>query len=147
MFPMIKNIPQTQTSEEYLGISYEFDFKKGEHIIVDGKMIECNLQKNIEQFIEVVLKTTQNKFKIYSENFGISITKKIGEKRLQGIIVAETKREIIENLQKNPAIQSVENFKFKHIDATLYISFEVFLKNNEKFVYAGSIDKGGNINV
>ena len=93
MFPTIhtdleqlnQKLSQQQNSIKPLGKSCFFDYKTGQHKIIDGKAVMCSLVETMEQWIEKVLRTELNKYGIYTidetENFGISIYRYIGEKK------------------------------------------------------------------
>ena len=138
MFPKI-NIPTNNIQEDKpvtLGKCFKFDFEKGQHIIVDGKFIECDFKENIRHFIQVILRTKKDTFKVYivdeEEDFGLSIHNQIGNKIFhKGYILSETKREITEQLLNHPFIKEVNNFDFKFEDTLLIITFNCSLQNNE----------------
>lgn len=138
MFPKINNtIVNTQDDNPInLGKCFKFDFEKGSHIIVDGKFVECNFEENIKYFIQVVLRTKKDIFKVYTvddeEDFGLSIYNYIGDKVYhKGFILSETKREIIEQLLNHPFIKDVDNFTFDFENTLLTINFNCYLQNNE----------------
>ncbi len=119
-----------------LGKCFKFDFEKGQHILIDGKFIECDFKENIQQFIQTVLRTKLNIFKVYTfeeeENFGLSIHNYIGEKiSHKAYILSETKREITEQLLSHYFIKEVNSFNIDIKNSTLTISFNCYLKNNE----------------
>ncbi|WP_250277978.1 DUF2634 domain-containing protein [[Clostridium] colinum] len=138
MFPKINyNIMEIEDSKPItLGKCFKFDFQKGRHIIIDGKFVECDFQENIRQFIQVILRTKINTFKVYTidddENFGLSIHNYMGNKVYhKGFILSETKREITEQLLNHPFIKDVDNFKFEFENTFLNITFTCFLHNHE----------------
>ena len=84
IFPKINN---TITNIENintvtLGKCFKFDFVTGQHIILDGKFVECDFKENIKSFIHVVLRKKKDIFKVYTvdeeEDFGLSIYSHIG---------------------------------------------------------------------
>lgn len=139
MFPKtdIENIENMQEKESVsLGKCFKFDFEKGKHIIIDGKFIECDFKENIQHFIQVVLRTKLNKFKVYTEDeqedFGLSVYNHIGDKSYhKGFIFSEAKREITEQLISHNFILDVNNFDFTFENTVLKISFNCYLKNDE----------------
>lgn len=137
MFPKVDNIElKLPKSSVKLGKAFKFDFQTGQHVLVDGKLIECDFKENIKQFIQTVLRTKLDIFKVYiedeQENFGLSIYNYIGQKVLQkGFIFSELKREITEQLLNHIFIKEVNNFNFYFENAILNISFDCYLKNNE----------------
>lgn len=138
MFPKVNNIEFNSNTENIkkLGKCFKFDFEKGQHILIDGKFIECDFKENIQQFIQTILRTKLNIFKVYTfeeeENFGLSIYNYIGEKILhKAYILSETKREITEQLLSHYFIKEVNSFNIDIKNSTLTISFNCYLKNNE----------------
>ncbi|MFR5004036.1 MAG: DUF2634 domain-containing protein [Thomasclavelia ramosa] len=138
IFPKINNtITNIENSNTVtLGKCFKFDFLTGQHIILDGKFVECDFKENINSFIQVVLRTKKDIFKVYTvdeeEDFGLSIYSHIGNKILhKGYILSETKREITEQLLNHPFIKEVDNFNFDFKDITLTITFDCYLQNNE----------------
>ena len=138
MFPKINDsVMETEENKPItLGKCFKFDFEKGQHIIVDGKFIECDFKENIRHFIQVVLRTKINTFKVYTvdenEDFGLSIYNHIGNKVYhKGFILSEAKREITEQLLNHPFIKYVDNFTFDFENTLLTINFNCYLQNNE----------------
>ena len=137
MFPKVDNIElKLPESSVKLGKAFKFDFQTGQHVLVDGKLIECDFKENIKQFIQTVLRTKLDIFKVYiedeQENFGLSIYNYIGQKVLnKGFIFSELKREITEQLLNHRFIKEVNNFNFDFENAILNISFDCYLKNDE----------------
>jgi len=124
MFPTIhtnleqlnEKLSQQQNSVKPLGKSCFFDYKTGQHKIIDGKAVMCSLVETMEQWIEKVLRTELNKYGIYTidetENFGISIYRYIGEKNIpMGYIVSELKREITEQMLQHRYIKEVTDYQ------------------------------------
>lgn len=138
MFPKINEATSFKLDnvEEEIGEDILFDFKDGVHILVDGRFTTTDKKETIKQWIQVVLRTDSNKYKVYNleenENFGISAYKYIGIKGInKGFILAEIKREIYEQLTEHNYIEYIENFQGDFNNRDLNISFEVILKNNE----------------
>lgn len=147
IFPKINNPPilTEDTKTLKLGKCFKFDFEKGQHIIVDGKFVECDFQENIQHFIQVVLRTKINTFKVYiedkNEDFGLSIYNYIGNKVYhKGFILSETKREITEQLLNHPFIKDVDNFNFDFESTSLTITFNCYLQNDEVLNIKEAID-------
>lgn len=119
-----------------LGKSFVFNFKIGKHDIIDGRLKECTFVENISQWIEVILRTELNKYKIYTEDetedFGISIYKYIGQRNIPLIYLSsELKREIEEQLLQHRFIESITNYSTERMNRGLHIQFTVVLKNSE----------------
>lgn len=144
MFPTIhtdleqlnQKLSQQQNSIKPLGKSCFFDYKTGQHKIIDGKAVMCSLVETMEQWIEKVLRTELNKYGIYTidetENFGISIYRYIGEKNIpMGYIVSELKREITEQMLQHRYIKEVTDYQAMREKRGLHILFTTILITGE----------------
>ncbi len=144
MFPTIhtdleqlnQKLSQQQNSIKPLGKSCFFDYKTGQHKIIDGKAVMCSLVETMEQWIEKVLRTELNKYGIYTidetENFGISIYRYIGEKNIpMGYIVSELKREITEQMLNHRYIKEVTDYQAMREKRGLHILFTTILITGE----------------
>ncbi len=140
MFPEIQaNLSQlesilSETNSEIkpLGKTFLFDYKTGQHVLKDGKMVECTADEAVAQWIEKVLRTAVGKYGVYvideTDDFGIQIYNYVGEKKLHvGYIASELKREITEQMSNHRYIDSVENFEANRNGRTLEITFSVKL--------------------
>ena len=144
MFPTIntdleelnKKLTQEQNSIKPLGKSYLFDYKTGQHKIVDGKPIVCSLTETIEQWIEKVLRTELDKYGVYTidetDDFGISIYRFIGIKAIpMGYVASELKREITEQMLKHRYIKEVTDYETIREKRGLHILFTTVLITGE----------------
>ncbi len=147
MFPTIhtdleqlnQKLSQQQNSIKPLGKSCFFDYKTGQHKIIDGKAVMCSLVETVEtmeQWIEKVLRTELNKYGIYTidetENFGISIYRYIGEKNIpMGYIISELKREITEQMLQHRYIKEVTDYQAIREKGGLHILFTTILITGE----------------
>lgn len=121
------------------GFTYLYDFKKGDFVIKNGRLIEIKGKEGVKVWIEKVLLTEEFVYKIYGENreeeYGTTIRKMLlGRKIPQLLLHSELKRIISEKLKQNVEIERIENFEFKQEYVTFTISFKVILKNAESFV-------------
>ena len=148
MFPTIhtdleqlnQKLSQQQNSIKPLGKSCFFDYKTGQHKIIDGKAVMCSLVETVEtmeQWIEKVLRTELNKYGIYTidetENFGISIYRYIGEKNIpMGYIISELKREITEQMLQHRYIKEVTDYQAIREKRGLHILFTTVLITGEQ---------------
>ncbi|SCY92956.1 DUF2634 domain-containing protein [Alkaliphilus peptidifermentans] len=109
-----------------LGKSFLFDFKKGDFILKDGKLVEINNIEALKIWIEKVLRTDRNKYKIYTSQYGISIEDLIiGQNLPIEFIKSEVKREVSEALLKHPLINNISNWHLEKDGSNLTISFKV----------------------
>lgn len=121
-----------ENTTENIGCDFLFDYETGQHIIKNAALVECISLQSIQQFIQNVLRTKINSYKVYTEgeteNFGISIYDYIGQRTLPlGYLNSELKREVTENLLKHPMIASVSNWIGTRERRGLNISFTVTL--------------------
>lgn len=144
MFPDIdlgEIIEEELQEEEKIeqGITYLYDFKKGDFILKDGRLVVAEGKEGIKVWIEKLLLTEEFKFEIYKENseneYGTTIKRLIqGKKIPQLLLQSELKRIIEEKLVEHIEIERIEDFNTKQEMATLIISFTVILKDGESFV-------------
>lgn len=130
MFPIEEiNIEINQEQSAKAGRSFYFDYKTGQFMVVDGKVVETNEQEMVQQWIELLLRTKLDKYAVYKgTRFGNNAHKIIGLKSLPaGFIESEFKREIIEAVELNPLIDSVGEFEQKRVPKGLEISFTAYL--------------------
>lgn len=116
-----------------IGRSFLFDFETGQHQIVDGAVKECDELTAIKQWLELMVKTTLDKFLVYKDTgFGTSAEKFIGRRTLpKGFVASELEREVKESCTLNPAIERTENFEVTRTVRGMQIAFTVYLKNGE----------------
>lgn len=133
MFPEFEvNIEEIATpSTDKLGKVFLFNHKQGRHVLRDGKLVEATELEAVKQWIELLLKTQIDKYKIYQDTyFGLSTTELVGKKEypimiLQSMIEQEIKEKATEHI----LIKSILGFKIDRTDRGLTISFKVVLKN------------------
>ena len=72
-----------ERDEPVLGRVLKFDYEKGCHVLTDGRFVECTPVEAVCQYIEHILRTELDKYKVYTvekdEDFGISVYKYIGQ--------------------------------------------------------------------
>ncbi len=145
MFPTIhtnleqlnEKLSQQQNSVKPLGKSCFFDYKTGQHNIIDGRNVMCSDLETIEQWIEKVLRTEIDKYGVYTidehENFGISIYRYIGEKNIpMGYVASELKREITEQMLQHRYIKEVTDYQAIREKRGLHILFTTVLITGEQ---------------
>lgn len=110
-----------------LGRCFLFDFKNNRHVIRDGKLVECTKQEAVKQWVNLILKTSIDKYKIYQDSwFGLSYESFIGNKTFPLVMLqAELEMEIKEKLLNHVLINSITEFKIERLDYGLSISFKV----------------------
>ncbi|WP_353096246.1 DUF2634 domain-containing protein [Tissierella praeacuta] len=121
------------------GKTFLFDFKKGDFVLKDGRLVEVEGKEAIKVWIEKILRTEKFKFEIYKEDenfneYGTTIKKLIqGRKVPQFFLQSELRREIEEALKRHSEIDRIEDFRTDQEMTTLKIYFTVILKNGETF--------------
>ncbi|CAK7083816.1 DUF2634 domain-containing protein [Tissierella sp.] len=116
-----------------LGKTFLYDFKKREFILKDGKPIEAVGKKGIEIWIEKVLRTQKNRWKIYDEvDYGTTIEDLIvGHSYPKSFLESELKREITQEVLKHPRIESLTNWDFIRVNDKLRVIFTVNLYDGD----------------
>ena len=145
MFPTVyadleqlnRKLSQQQNSVKPLGKSCFFDYKTGQHKIIDGKTVLCSFVETMEQWIEKVLRTELYQYDIYTidetDDFGISIYQYIGEKNIPlGYVVSELKRKITEQMLQHRYIKEVTEYQAIREKRGLHILFTAILITGEK---------------
>ncbi|WMJ80997.1 DUF2634 domain-containing protein [Clostridium sp. MB40-C1] len=128
-----------KANTDKLGISYLYDFKKGDFVIKDGKLVEISDIDALKQWIQKILYTDKFKFKIYEKKdtqkeYGVTIKELIvGHDLPQSFVESEIKREVEEALMRNPLIDRISNWNIEKSNPLLKISFKVNLINNDSF--------------
>ena len=128
MFPIVDTEVQQSVEERSFGAkTYLFDFEKGDFVIRDGNLVECDGIEAIKVWIEKILRTEKGRFHIYDDtDYGCHIEDLIvGNNYPVEYIEAELKREIEEALLLNSNISSVNNFKITRTRNNLIVEMEV----------------------
>lgn len=131
MFPRTQttiNI-QSQTEINNGTKTYLFDFDKGDFVIRDGKLVECDGVEGVRVWIEKILRTEKGRFRVYDNtDYGCHLEDLIiGNSYTPEFIEAELKREIEEALLLNSQITSVTNFKISREKNSLTVEMEVHI--------------------
>jgi len=135
MFPEIKaTVSAVETTKEPLK-TYGFDYIAGELVLVNGKAVIRTGVEAIKQWIEKLLLTQKDTWKIYSGlDYGTEFEGLIvGQIYPPDLMKNEIEREIKELLERNSYIESVENFKVETVEGTVKIAFEVVLADGDGF--------------
>ncbi|WP_051824112.1 DUF2634 domain-containing protein [Clostridium sulfidigenes] len=126
--PQLNNI-KDEENKTAPGKSFLFDFKIGDFILRDGKLIEIEGIEALKVWIEKILKTEKFKFKIYEtgeiDEYGITLLELINSGHQQIYIQAEIQRTVTETLEKNVEIINVDEFSFSRDKRTLVVNFTV----------------------
>lgn len=133
MFPdsFIENAT-TENEVQETGVDFLFDYETGQHIVKNGVLSECTQVQTVQQYIQNVLRTKANLYKVYTKGeddiFGISVYDYIGTRTLpDGYLNSELKREVTQLLLKHPNINEVRDWCGKRNRRGLEISFTAVL--------------------
>jgi hypothetical protein len=111
------------------GKSLKFDFETGDFVTKDGKVQTVTGIDAVKLWIQKILKTEKNKYKIYNtdnaEKYGIKLLELITGKYPIAYKQAQVETVITEALLKNSDIRSVNNFTFVRDKRLLNVSFTV----------------------
>ena len=89
------------------------------------------LEEKIQMYLQVLLRTELNKYKIYSgTGFGMTYFSFKGKKIPNSIIISEIRREITEKLKKLSKFDGITEFTAELTETTLNVSFELNLNDN-----------------
>jgi len=122
-----------------LGVSFQYDFQKGEFVLRDGKLVPVKDLAAIRVWIEKVLRTEKFRFKVYEQpagqdEYGVTIEDLImGHDYPRAFLEAELRREINNALLRHPRIQSLSNWKIIKDNPYLDVELDVNLKDGEVF--------------
>ena len=106
------------------GKAFLYDYKKGEFVLEDGKMVAVTGIKAVEAWIEKLIRTEKFRFNVYENvDYAVTIEELIGSIWPRGFVEAEIKREITEAALSNTYIEALTDWKFKREDSYLYIEF------------------------
>ena len=131
MFPQSKEITVTQNKAEASGgtKTYLFDFDKGDFVVRDGKLIECDGVEAIKVWIEKIIRTEKGRYQIYENTeYGCHLEDLIiGNNYTAEFIETELKREIEEALLRNPQITNISNFQLLRDKSFITVTLEVYI--------------------
>jgi len=131
MFPQSKEITVTQNKADASGgtKTYLFDFDKGDFVVLDGKLIECDGIEAIRVWIEKIIRTEKGRYQIYDgTEYGCHLEDLIiGNNYTVEFIEAELKREIEEALLQNPQITNVSSFNLTRDKGSITVALEVYI--------------------
>lgn len=133
----VKGVSKTKGRKEIL-----FDFKAKKVVIVDGKTKEASEVEQVKQWVQLLLLTETNKYRVY-DNTGFGMTD-LYNLRGHSIFntpfgVMELEREIKEKIQKKDEVKEVKNIKSSTGFNSLNIEVTVVLKSGETLTSEVSI--------
>lgn len=120
-----------------LGLTYLFDFAKGDFALRDGKLIPTSGYEALKVWIEKVLRTERFRFKVYERQdgneYGVSVEDLLGRHYSPEFARAEWQREIAEALTKHPQVVGISNVEFRQVGAEATVSFKVELYSGDSW--------------
>lgn len=112
-----------------IGKSFLFDFKKGEFVMKDGKLVVLEGIDALKMWIVKVIRTEKFRFRIYEseddEQYGVLLEDLIGSSFDREFIEAEIEREVTEALLLHEYIISVDEWQFERNSKKMAIIFAV----------------------
>lgn len=133
----IDEIVENETTDtSNISKSFLFDFKKGDFVLQDGKLIVVENIEALKIWIEKILRTEKFKFKIYEnaenreDEYGVTIRDLItGYDYPIEFVKSEIEREITDALLKHPMIENLSEWDIEKENPVLKVSFKVALKD------------------
>lgn len=125
----VKETIKTKGKKEIL-----FDFKAKKVVIVDGKTKEASEVEQVKQWIQLLLLTETNKYRVYDDtDFGMTDLYNLRGHSIFNTPfgVMELEREIKEKIQKKDEVKEVKNIKSSTGFNSLNIEVTVVLKSGE----------------
>lgn len=115
-----------------IGKSFLFDFKKGDFVLKDGKLVVLEGIEALKMWIIKVIRTEKFRFRIYEntefendEQYGVMLEDLIGSNFDREFIEAEIEREVTEALLLHEYIVSVDEWQFERNSKKMTVSFAV----------------------
>ena len=138
MFPETSDLSQSATVDmvKYgFGKSFLFDWSKGDFILEDGKLTVTEDIDALKVWIEKILRTKRDEYKIYENTpYGSRFDDLVvGSTYPLAFIDSELRREIEEALTQNPQIITVSEFVVDRSASNCTVSFIVTLTSGLSF--------------
>ena len=121
-----------EEDEPLIGKSFLFDFKKGDFVLKDGKLVVLEGIEALKMWIVKVIRTEKFRFRIYEntgfeddEQYGVMLEDLIGSNFDREFIEAEIEREVTEVLLLHEYIISVDEWQFERNSKKMTVSFAV----------------------
>lgn len=116
------------------GKSFLFDFRSGDFVIKDGRLVKIDDIEALKVWIEKCLRTEKFRFKIYEDvEYGVTLEDLIGQTLPRQFVESELKREIREAIIKHPIVQDISNLAAEQDGSKLKINFKVNLVDGNTF--------------
>ncbi len=139
-FENIKKSEEIKNSLNF-GKTYLIDFSRKKIMKLNGKAIKTDDERAVRMWIEKVILTQKNKYKIYDNTwYGMEYKENLQGKRFPtSFLKAEFIRELDETMSRHPKILEIRDLKVEMIQNTLKTSFFVKLKNFKEFTWEGDL--------
>ena len=113
-----------------MGKSFLFDFSKGDFELQDGQPVISDEETSIKVWIEKILRTEKNRYKIYDGTvYGCQIEDLIiGNNYPASFVESELQREVSEAILQHPKISSIADFQINRLINSAEVTFSVILK-------------------
>ena len=116
---------------QFNGTSYLYDFKKGDFVLRNGKLVELTGKAAIAMWLEKIIRTEKFRFKVYENvDYCVTIERLIGGIYPRGFVEAEIKREITEASLYNSYILDIVDWSFERDKDYLKIAFTVIVADH-----------------
>jgi len=138
MFPETSELPKAATADviKYgFGKSFLFDFNKGDFVLKDGKMTVTEDVAALKVWIEKIMRTKRDEYKIYEGTpYGSRFDDLVvGSTFPPAFIDSELRREVEEALTQNPQIITISEFEVDRSASNCTVSFAVTLTSGLTF--------------
>lgn len=121
-----ENVVEQQEDRPQIGRSFLYDFKAGDFVLKDGKLISVEGLEALKVWIEKTIRTERFKFKVYDgTEHGVLLKDLIGSNYPLSFIKAEIERELTDALTRHPVIQSLTNWSTERDGSKTTIAFRV----------------------
>lgn len=126
MLPQVSRLEFTTeeiTNPEVIHRSFKWDFKEGDFVLVDGRLVEVSGLEYLKVWIEKAIRTEANTS--FYTAYGSNHHSLIGSVFDKDFVQSEIERMVTEALLKNDAITAVGNFEFEFEGSLLTMKFTV----------------------
>ncbi|MBZ9635492.1 DUF2634 domain-containing protein [Clostridium sp. FP1] len=123
-----QQIDNVETEVITLGKTFLFDFKKGDFVTQNGRLVIATEAEALKNWIEKVIRTEKFKFQIYKQ-YGITLEDLVLGNKINIYKESEIRREVTEALLIHPQILDIDMFSLNKNKNMLTISFTVILKD------------------
>lgn len=120
------NVEETTEGIPPIGMSFLYDFDKGDFVYRDGKLVELYGVDSLKMWIMKVMKTERFRFRVYDDTeYGITLEDLIGSNLPRAFVEAEIKREVTETLTSHAHIDEVRGWEFERDGKWMRVKFTV----------------------